>query len=100
MLQLRALTATSRAAWVAGQEESSMSAAEAPGRLHLGYGLDAGVAVGTVTGEGRLGACGVFRDGLLRAVTDDNRPGLVGNPAAVSFLDSTRPTLLAGAQHP
>src|SRR5260221_5717197 len=99
MLQLRALAATSRAAWVAGQEESSMSAAEAPGRLHLGYGLDAGVAVVTVTGEGDLVTCGVFRHGLLRTVTDDNRPGLVVNLAEVSFLDSTGLGVLAGVWH-
>src|SRR5260221_9971282 len=99
MLQLRALAATSRAAWVAGQEESSMSAAEAPGRLHLGYGLDAGVAVVTVTGEGDLVTCGVFRDGLLRTVTDDNGRGLVVNLAEVSFLDFTRLGVLAGVWH-
>src|SRR5258708_1457815 len=99
MLQLRALTATSRAAWVAGQEESSMSAAEAPGRLHLGYGLDAGVAVVTVTGEVDLVTCGVFRDGLLRTVTDDNGRGLGVNLAEVSFLDSTGLAVLAGVWH-
>src|SRR5258707_13401340 len=90
MLQLRALGATSSGAQVAGQEESSMSTAEAPGRLHLGYRLDAGVAVVTGTGEVDLVTCGVFRDGLLRTVTDDNGRGLVGNLAQVSFLDSTR----------
>ena len=58
-----------------------ISAAEAPGRLHLGYRLDAGVAVVTVTGEVDLVTCGVFRDGLLRTVTDDNGRGLVVNLA-------------------
>src|SRR5258708_1384585 len=99
MLQLRALGATRRVAQVAGQEESSMSTAEAPGRLHLGYRLDAGVAVVTVTGEVDLVTCGVFRDGLLRTVTDDNGRGLVVNLAEVSFLDSTGLGVLAGVWH-
>jgi anti-sigma B factor antagonist len=99
MLQLRALAATSRVAWVAGQEESSMSTAEAPGRLHLGYRLDAGVAVVTVTGEVDLVTCGVLRDGLLRTVTDDHGRGLVVNLAGVSFLDSTGLGVLVGVWH-
>src|SRR5258708_39285340 len=99
MVQLRALAATSGVAWVAGQEESSMSTAEAPGRLHLGYGLDVGVAVVTVTGEVDLVTCGVLRDGLLRTVTDDNGRGLVVNLAEVSFLDSSGLGVLARGWH-
>src|SRR5258708_24622473 len=76
-----------------------MSTAEAPGRLHLGYRLDAGVAVVTVTGEVDLVTCGVFRDGLLRTVTDDNGRGLVVNLAEVSFLDSTGLGVLVGVWH-
>ena len=76
-----------------------MSTAEAAGRLHLGYRLDAGVAVVTVTGEVDLVTCGVLRDGLLRAVTDDNGRGLVVNLAEVSFLDSTGLGVLAGVWH-
>ncbi len=76
-----------------------MSTAEAPGRLHLGYRLDAGVAVVTVTGEVDVVTCGVLRDGLLRAVTDGNGRGLVVNLAEVSFLDSTGLGVLVGVWH-
>jgi len=76
-----------------------MSTAEAPGRLHLGYRLDAGVAVVTVTGEVDVVTCGVLRDGLLRAVTDGNGRGLVVNLADVSFLDSTGLGVLVGVWH-
>jgi len=84
---------------LSGQEESWMSTAEAPGRLHLGYRLDAGVAVVTVTGEVDVVTCGVLRDGLLRAVTDGNGRGLVVNLAEVSFLDSTGLGVLVGVWH-
>ena len=76
-----------------------MSTAEAPERLHLGYRLDAGVAVVTVTGEVDVVTCGVLRDGLLRAVTDGNGRGLVVNLADVSFLDSTGLGVLVGVWH-
>ena len=76
-----------------------MSTAEAPARLRLGYRLDAGVAAVTVTGEVDVGTCGVLRDGLLRAVTDDNGRGLVVNLAEVSFLDSTGLGVLVGVWH-
>jgi anti-sigma B factor antagonist len=76
-----------------------MSTAEAPGRLHLGYRLDAGVAVVTVTGEVDLVTCGVLRDGLLRTMTDDNGRALVVNLAGVSFLDSTGLGVLVGVWH-
>ncbi len=76
-----------------------MSTAEAPERLHLGYRLDAGVAVVTVTGEVDVVTCGVLRDGLLRAVTDGNGRGLVVNLAEVSFLDSTGLGVLVGVWH-
>ena len=76
-----------------------MSTAEAPGRLHLGYRLDAGVAVVTVTGEVDVVTCGVLRDGLLRALTDGNGCGLVVNLAEVSFLDSTGLGVLVGVWH-
>jgi len=84
---------------LSGQEESWMSTAEAPERLHLGYRLDAGVAVVTVTGEVDVVTCGVLRDGLLRAVTDGNGRGLVVNLAEVSFLDSTGLGVLVGVWH-
>ncbi len=76
-----------------------MSTAEAPGRLHLGYRRDAGVAVVTVTGEVDVVTCGVLRDGLLRAVTDGTGRGLVVNLAEVSFLDSTGLGVLVGVWH-
>src|SRR5258708_39426971 len=100
MLQVRALGATSSGAWAAGQEESSMSTAEAPGRLHLGYRLDAGGAVVTVTGEVGLVTCGVLRDGLLRTVTGDHGRVLVANRAEVTFLHSTGLRLLPAGSHP
>jgi anti-sigma B factor antagonist len=67
--------------------------------VHLGYRLDAGVAVVTVTGEVDVATCGVLRDGLLRAVTDGNGRGLVVNLAEVSFLDSTGLGVLVGVWH-
>ena len=76
-----------------------MSTAEAPGRLHLGYRLDVGVAVVTVTGEVDLVTCRVLRDGLLRTVTDHNGHALVVNLAEVSFLDSTGLGVLVGVWH-
>src|SRR5258708_17606399 len=76
-----------------------MSTAEARGRLHLGYGLDAGVGVVTVTGEVDLVTCGVLRDGLLRTVPADSGRGLGVNLAGVSFLDSPGLGVLAGVWH-
>ena len=76
-----------------------MSTAEAPGRLHLGYRLEAGVAVVTVTGEVDVATCNLFRDGLLRVVTDENDHGLVVNLAGVNFMDSTGLGVLVGAWH-
>ena len=76
-----------------------MSTAEAPGRLHLGYRLDAGVAVVTVTGEVDVATCNLFRDGLLRVVTDENDRGLVVNLAGVNFMDSTGLGVLVGVWH-
>ena len=66
-----------------------MSTAEAPGRLHLGYRLEAGVAVVTVTGEVDVATCNLFRNGILRVVTDENDHGLVVDLAGVNFMDST-----------
>ena len=76
-----------------------MSTAEAPGRLRLGYRLDAGVAVVTAAGEVDVMTCGALRDGLLRAVTGGNGRGLVVNLAGVSFLDSTGLGVLVGVWH-
>ena len=74
-----------------------MSTAEDPQRLHLGYRLDGGVAVVTVTGEVDVGTCEVLREGLLRVVTDEHDRDLVVNIAGVTFIDSTGVGVLVGA---
>ena len=74
-----------------------MSTAEAPQRLHLGYRLDGGVAVVTVTGEADVGTCELLREGLLRVVTDEHDRDLVVNMAGVTFIDSTGVGVLVGA---
>jgi hypothetical protein len=77
-----------------------VSTAEAPDRLLLGYRLDNGVAVVTVTGAVDVFTCGLPRDGLLRAVTDEDHRGLVVNLAAVSFIDSAGIGVLVGSLAP
>lgn len=73
-----------------------MSTTEDPARLRLGYRLDAGVALVTVTGEIDVQSCGLLRDGLLRVVTDENDRCLVVNLSGVSFMDSTGLGVLVG----
>ena len=73
-----------------------MSTTEDPARLRLGYRLDAGVALVTVTGEIDVESCGLLRDGLLRVVTDENDRCLVVNLSGVSFMDSTGLGVLVG----
>jgi anti-sigma B factor antagonist len=76
-----------------------VSTAEAPERLLLQYHLDGGVAVVEVTGEVDVATCGVLREGLLRAVSDENYRGLVVNLAGVNFIDSTGIGVLVGVWH-
>ncbi len=74
-----------------------MSTAEAPRGLHLGYRLDGGVAVVTVTGEVDVATCELLREGLLRVVTDEHDRDLVVNLAGVTFIDSAGVGVLVGA---
>jgi anti-sigma B factor antagonist len=60
-----------------------------PDRLQLGYRLSCGVAVIDVRGEVDLFSCGLLRDRLLVALTDDCQRGMVLNLAEMSFIDST-----------
>lgn len=76
-----------------------MSTAAAADRLLLDYRLDNGVAVVTVTGAVDVSTCGLLRDGLLRAVTDDDHRGLVVNLARVTFIDSAGIGVLVGVWH-
>jgi anti-sigma B factor antagonist len=76
-----------------------MSTAEAPGQLLLDYRLDNGVAVVAVTGAVDVSTCGLLRDGLLRAVTEDDHRGLVVNLAGVTFIDSAGIGVLVGVWH-
>lgn len=76
-----------------------MSTVEGSQRLHLGYHLDTGVAVVTVTGEVDVATCDQLRAGLLRVVTDETDRGLVVNLAGVRFIDSTGIGVLAGVWH-
>jgi anti-sigma B factor antagonist len=76
-----------------------VSTAEAPDRLLLDYRLDNGVAVVTVTGAVDVFTCGLPRDGLLRAVTDEDHRGLVVNLASVTFIDSAGIGVLVGVWH-
>jgi anti-sigma B factor antagonist len=76
-----------------------MGTAEAPGRLLLDYRRDSGVAVVTVTGELDVSTSGVFRDGLLRVLAEENHRGLVVNLAGVDFIDSTGIGVLVGVWH-
>jgi anti-sigma B factor antagonist len=76
-----------------------MITAETTDRLHLGYRLDAGVAVVTLTGEIDVATCELLRAGLLRVVTDENDRGLVVNLAGVNFMDSTGLGVLVGVWH-
>jgi anti-anti-sigma factor len=76
-----------------------MSTAEAPGRLLLDYRPGTSVAVVTVTGAVDVSTCGLLRDGLLRAITDDDHRGLVVNLAGVTFIDSAGIGVLVGVWH-
>jgi anti-sigma B factor antagonist len=52
-----------------------------------------------VVGEVDVLTCGLLRDRLLLAVTDDARRSLVVNPADMSFIDSTGIGVLVGVWH-
>ena len=76
-----------------------MSTAAGPGKLQVGCHLSSGVAVVDVSGEVDIGTCGLLRDGLLQAVTDQGRHSLVVNLAAVNFIDSTGIGVFVGVWH-
>jgi anti-anti-sigma factor len=73
-----------------------MDTAKAPEQLLFRYGLEDGIAVVRVTGEVDVATCGLFRDRLLRIVTDEDFRGLVVNLAGVQFMDSTGIGALVG----
>jgi anti-sigma B factor antagonist len=76
-----------------------MGTTEGTERLVLDYRLNSGIAVVTVSGVVDVSTCGVFRDGLLRVVTDEGYRGLVVNLAGVNFIDSTGLGVLVGIWH-
>jgi anti-sigma B factor antagonist len=76
-----------------------MSTAADPGRLQVAYRMSSGVAVVDVSGEVDIGTCGLLRDRLLLAVTDELRHSLVVNLAAVNFIDSTGIGVFVGVWH-
>jgi anti-sigma B factor antagonist len=76
-----------------------MSTAADPGRLQVAYRMSSGVAVVDVSGEVDIGTCGLLRDRLLLAVTDELRHSLVVNLAAVDFIDSTGIGVFVGVWH-
>jgi anti-sigma B factor antagonist len=76
-----------------------VGSAEDGGRLQLGYRLDGGVVVITVTGDLDVFTSGEFREGLLRVISDENERSLVVNLAGVSFIDSTGTGVLVGVWH-
>ena len=73
-----------------------MDPGDVPGRLLLGYELDATVATMTVNGEVDIASCGSLREGLLRVMTDEAYRGLVVNLAGTTFIDSTGVGVLVG----
>jgi anti-anti-sigma factor len=73
-----------------------MSASAGPERLVLEYRSDQGIAVAKAGGEVDIATSGLFREGLLRAVTSKDHPGLVVNLAGVTFMDSTGIGVLVG----
>lgn len=73
--------------------------AKIPERLQLGYRLSRGVIVVDVIGEVDVYTCGLLRDRLLLAVTDEARHSLVVNLADMSFIDSTGIGVLVGVWH-
>jgi anti-anti-sigma factor len=72
------------------------STAAAPEPLQCSYRLSGGVAVVDVLGEVDLFSCGLLRDQLQRALTDDFRRGLVVNLAGMAFIDSAGLGVLVG----
>jgi anti-sigma B factor antagonist len=76
-----------------------MSTDETALRLLLEYRLDSGVTVVTVTGEVDASTSRLLRDGLLRVIADEDRPGLVVNLASVNFMDSMGIGVLVGIWH-
>ena len=76
-----------------------MSMATDPGRLRVGYRMSSGVAVVDVSGEVDIGTCGLLRDRLLQALTDEGGPSLVVNLAEVDFIDSTGIGVFVGVWH-
>jgi anti-sigma B factor antagonist len=76
-----------------------MSTARARQRLVLDHRLDGGVVVVRVTGEVDVSTSGLLRDGLLVAMTGENRWNLVVNLASVSLIDSTGVGVLVGVWH-
>ena len=76
-----------------------VSTARISEQLQLGYRLISGITVVDVVGEVDVLTCGLLRDRLLLAVTDDARRSLVVNLADMSFIDSTGIGVLVGVWH-
>jgi anti-sigma B factor antagonist len=76
-----------------------MSTAADPVRLQVGYRTSSGVAVIDVSGEVDIGTCGLLRERLLAAVTDEGCRSLVVNLADVDFIDSTGIGVFVGVWH-
>ena len=70
-----------------------------PGRLHIQYRLSSGVAVVDVRGEIDVSTCGLLRDRLLLALTDQDRRSMVVNLAGVDFIDSSGLGVLVAVWH-
>jgi len=76
-----------------------MNTAADPGRLQVSHRMSSGVAVVDVNGEVDIGTCGLLRDRLLLAVTDEGCRSLVVNLSAVNFIDSTGIGVFVGVWH-
>jgi len=72
---------------------------QAPGPLHIRYRLSSGVAVADVRGEIDVSTCGLLRDRLLLALTDQDRRSMVVNLAGVDFIDSAGLGVLVAVWH-